>query len=93
MIAAKWAREILHLHLSLESLLLVSLLEVLGTLLEVLVTLLKVLAHLGQITHASWHAWTRLLLLAKVALLNCIEGLIPGLELSSSLLVLESTSS
>ena len=91
MIAAKWAREVLNLHLSLESL--VSLLEVLSTLLEMLVTLLKVLAHLGQITHASRCIWTRLLLLPKVALLNRVKGLIPRLELSSSLLVLESTSS
>ena len=56
MIAAKWAREILDLHLPLESLLLVSLLEILGALPEVLVTLLEVLANLWRITHASWHA-------------------------------------
>ena len=55
MIAAKWAREILDLDFPLESLLLVSLLEILGALLEVLVTLLEVLANLWRITHASWH--------------------------------------
>ena len=90
MIAAKWAREILHLHLSLESL--VSLLEVLSALLKVLVTLLKLLGHLGEITHSSGCIWTRLLLLPKVALFNRVKGLIARLELSSSLLILKSTS-
>ena len=101
MAAAEWARKILDLDFPLESLLLVSLLVRTVSLLEVLVSLLEVLVELLRVAHASWHIQIGLLLLIdvhvlllliEVPLLDCIESLVTGLELPSSLCVLESFS-